>query len=233
MTFSPRTLRKMSNNAGFFPVTHTLLCQFAEVYLDAVAQLDAVGIWFNPGEDQVLRTRCPRSVVMPLRSIEPYYHHLPWSAQLRGKRVLVVHPFAETILRNYSSRRDLLFPDRDVLPPFSIEVMPAVQSIAGSSPPFKDWFDALDAMKTEVARREFDVCLIGAGAYGLPLAAFVKSLNRTAIHLGGATQILFGIRGHRWDSNPDVARLYNDSWCRPSAAERPDGYLRVERGAYW
>jgi hypothetical protein len=35
---------------------------------------------------------------------------------------------------------------------------------------------------------EFDVALIGAGAYGLPLAACVKRLGKKAIHMGGVTK---------------------------------------------
>lgn len=41
----------------------------------------------------------------------------------------------------------------------------------------------------------FDTAIIGCGAYGMPLAAQIKNAGRQAIHLGGAVQLLFGIKG--------------------------------------
>jgi hypothetical protein len=75
---------------------------------------------------------------------------------------------------------------------------------------------------------------IGAGAYGLPLAAFVKEQGRQAVHVGGATQLLFGVKGRRWEAeSEDVVALFNDYWVRPSAEETPAGASLVEGGCYW
>ena len=74
-----------------------------------------------------------------------------------------------------------------------------MQSVAGNSTEYVTWFDALESMRAQIADKDFDVALIGAGAYGLPLAAFVKDLGRKTLHLGGVTQILFGIIGSRWE----------------------------------
>ena len=41
----------------------------------------------------------------------------------------------------------------------------------------------------------------------MPLAAFIKSIGKKAVHLGGSTQILFGIKGERWDER-DFFRNY-------------------------
>jgi hypothetical protein len=38
------------------------------------------------------------------------------------------------------------------------------------------------------------------------------------VHLGGATQRLFGIRGKRWDERPFFQNLYNEHWTRPLAS---------------
>ena len=45
-------------------------------------------------------------------------------------------------------------------------------------------------MEDGIAEIDFEVALIGCGAYGLPLAAHVKRLGKKAVHLGGATQNL-------------------------------------------
>ena len=123
--------------------------------------------------------------------------------------------------------------DPRVLPRFELKTLAAVQSSAGTPTRFGDWFEALDFMADAVAATEFDVALLGCGAYGFALAAHVKRLGRTAVHLGGPCQILFGIKGRRWDEHDVVGRLYNDSWVRPSDTERPASYLEVEEGCYW
>jgi hypothetical protein len=223
----------MGNNAGFFRATNETLDGFVEEYLAAVHQLDAVGVWFNRGENDLVREFCPTADLIPLVSLEPYYHEEPWSIGLAGKRVLVVHPFADSIAENYAQRRSLLFEDPRVLPDFELHVLKAVQSIAGEQTEHASWFDALSYMKSEMEAVDFDVCIIGAGSYGLPLAAHAKKLGKMAVHLGGATQILFGIRGRRWDDHKIISKLYNEHWTRPKPWETPDRANRVEGGAYW
>jgi hypothetical protein len=198
-----------------------------------VRQLDAIGVWFNRGENDLVREFCPRADLVPLMSLEPYYHEDPWSVQLSGKKVLVIHPFAETIAENYAQRRQLLFNDSRVLPDFDLHVLKAVQSIAGEHTEHISWFDALSYIKSQMEAADFDVCIVGAGAYGLPLAAHAKKLGKMAVHLAGATQILFGIRGRRWDDHSIISRLYNEHWTRPKSGETPSHYRKVEDGAYW
>jgi hypothetical protein len=84
-----------------------------------------------------------------------------------------------------------------------------------------------------VAKRSFDVAIIGCGAYGLPLGAFVKQLGKKAVHLGGASQLLFGIRGKRWDDREPYLYLMDQSWIRPSLEERPSKPDLVEDACYW
>lgn len=142
--------------------------------------------------------------------------------------MLVVHPFKDSIQRQYD-RRQSLFNNPDVLPEFDLKVIRAVQSAAGESPEYRDWFEALDSMCEAIRGTDFDVALIGAGAYGMPLGAFVKRLGKQAFHLGGITQLLFGIKGRRWDD----CGLYNEHWVRPLPGEVPKLATRVEGGCYW
>jgi glycerol-3-phosphate dehydrogenase len=58
--------------------------------------------------------------------------------------------------------------------------------------------------KKRSTKKDYDVALIGCGAYGLPLASHVKRKGKQSIHLGGGLQLLFGIKGKRWDDNPEV-----------------------------
>jgi hypothetical protein len=150
-----------------------------------------------------------------------------------GRTVLVIHPFEASIRKQYEKRASL-FDDQRMLPEFTLRTLKAVQSLGEDTMGFKTWFEALDWMCTRTREITFDVALIGAGAYGLPLAAYVKGLGRKAVHLGGATQIMFGIRGRRWDEWTIFQNLYNEHWARPLAEETLASDMRVDAGwAYW
>lgn len=225
-----QTKSRMSLNTGFFPATEKALDAFAERYLRDLGEIDVLGSWLHEENDlaEVLKP----GLVVPLPDLEPYFHRVPWTRALENRTVLVIHPFAESIRRQYA-QRTVLFPDPNLLPAFELKTLPAVQSIGGGAIGYGNWFEALDGMCREIEHTDFDVALIGAGAYGLPLAAHVKRLGKKAVHLGGATQILFGIRGRRWDDHPVIKRFYNEHWVRPLPEETPSRSQAVESGCYW
>jgi hypothetical protein len=233
--YSGKIKSTMSNPAGFFPVDDASLDAFAELYLEHLPQVDAMGVWFNPYEDVICNTRCGNAELVDLDCLEPFRFTNPWSGRLAGRKVLVVHPFAESIKNQYTGKRHLLFPSPDVLPDFELQTLKSVQSIAGSPVEFATWFDAYHHMCDEIAKVDFDICIIGAGAYGLPLASFAKRLGKQAIHLGGVTQILFGIKGRRWEREyaDSTARLFNEHWIRPLPTETPANKDKIEKSCYW
>jgi len=233
--YSKKIKDTMFNNAGFFPVGDASLDSFAEMYLDHLTQVDVLGVWFNQFEDEICNTWCRDAELVDLDCFEPFRFSNPWSAALKGRKVLVVHPFVESIRKQYEEKRQLLFSSPDILPDFELITLKSVQSIAGSKVDYATWFDAYHHMCDEIARIDFDICLIGAGAYGLPLAYHVKQLGKQAIHLGGVTQILFGIKGKRWEREyaDSTAKLFNEHWVRPLPAETPAHKDRVDKGCYW
>ena len=98
---------------------------------------------------------------------------------------------------------------------------------------FDTWFDALEYMYQEALKIDFDVAILGCGAYGLPLAAKLKVAGKQAIHMGGVTQILFGIKGRRWLDNPRAEINFNDAWVYPKESETPKRSNAVENHCYW
>lgn len=222
------------NNAGIFPETDEGLDHFAQITLQSCEQIDLLGIWSYSLklEEKLYRERCPSATLIPLHTIDSYDQPDPWSAALAGKTVLVIHPFVKSIQQQYL-KREFLFPSTRVLPEFELKTLQAVQSAAGSSVGFTDWAEALDFMKAEMERIDFDIALIGAGAYGLPLAAHAKRLGKQAVHMGGALQLLFGIKGARWDERPAVNCFFNEHWVRPLPEETPVQSGQVEKGCYW
>jgi len=220
----------LGRNTGFFPVTISNIERFCDLMLDCASNLDILCSWVE-GEN-LIYDYLQQAKIVPLIALEPYYHSPAWTRALEGKKVLVIHPFVDTIRKQYE-KRELLFKYKDILPAFELKTIKAVQSIAGEKVGFADWFEALDYMKEQIYKTDFDVAIIGCGAYGFPLASYVKDIGKQAVHMGGVTQILFGIKGKRWENNSFVSGLYNEYWVRPSGEETPQKATSIEEGCYW
>lgn len=217
---------------GFFPPTDQMLARFSSFYITQLRKMDAIGIWgFVPGETFLMKKYCSMAIPYDPKALEPYYFDDPWSKALAGKRVLVIHPFAASIQKQYQLHTKL-FNNVSVLPAFHLITIAAVQSIAANKTGFNNWFDALEWMQQQIDKIDFDVAIIGAGSYGVPLSAYIKDKGRIAIHIGGATQVLFGIKGKRWDDHP-VSDFYNEYWMRPALSELVPNADKVEGGCYW
>lgn len=224
--------KTMSNNAGFFPTNDKYLDDFSKLYLDSLENVDVIGVWHNPNENKIIEKFSRKAELVPLRALEPYYFENPWSMGLLNKKVLVIHPFEESIRKQYN-KREKLFKNKEILPKFELLTIKAIQTIANNNLDYENWFQALEYMKREIDKKEFDIAIIGAGAYGLPLASYIKSIGKKAIHIGGATQILFGIKGKRWDGHEIISKLFNEHWERPSENEKIKNNNKVEDGCYW
>jgi hypothetical protein len=68
---------------------------------------------------------------------------------------------------------------------------------------------------------------------------FIKEMGLPCVHLGGQTQLLFGIRGQRWETEYTEAwrqaNFYNNShfWIKPLPTDIPTNKNMVENGCYW
>ena len=227
------THKQAHQNAGIFPVEGSLLTRFAEIYSAALGEVDLLGFWQTSYQARWLASLPKRPLLAPLESLEPYFHPQPWSSALAGRRVLVVHPFARSIASQYRQHRQSLFTSPEILPEFELDVLAPPQTLAPATGGYADWQDALETVISQALARPFDVALLGCGAYGMPLGAAIKRAGRQAIHLGGSLQLLFGIRGRRWDALPSFQPLFNHDWVRPSAEETPQRAEAVDAGCYW
>jgi len=229
--WSTRTFSQLRDWSGFFPARRDEVERFCELMISSLSAVDILGSWLK--EEAFFADQLRNAKRVMLEDLEPFFCERPWTLALKGKRVIVVHPFSATIKSQYQKRR-LLF-ESELLPEFELECIPAVQSLGGAANGHVDWFGALEHLKNELERATFDVCILGCGAYGFPLAAHVKRLGKHAVHLGGVTQLLFGIRGRRWDNFLvyPYMNLYNDSWVRAAPSETPANAASVEDGCYW
>jgi len=222
----------IQRNAGFFPTDDKSLDMLCQLYIDVISSIDLVGVSFIPFEDHMINSYSPNAKLTKIRNLEPYFYNEPWSKHLKGKKVLVIHPFASSIQSQFKKRK-LLFKDLDVLPEFKLITYQAAQTLGGGDGTFTSWFNALETMQKDIEKLEFDIAIIGAGVYGLPLAAYIKGLGKSAIHLGGATQMLFGVYGRRWEIHPDFKDMINENWIKPQVDEKPKNANNVENACYW
>lgn len=240
--WNKKIMNQMQQWSGFFPPTPENMQRFGNLMMQDIPMVDILGSWID--NERYFTKELRNAQIIHLRLLEPFWSKTPWTKALEGKRVLVVHPFAKTIMNQYNNHRTQLFKNPDILPVFKLETIEAVQSLGGENKQFKNWFEALEFMKKEIDSKEYDICLIGCGAYGFPLAAHVKRNGKKAIHMGGALQLLFGIKGKRWE-NPEYGTkewniphgsytsLMNDYWVSPSLNEKPQNANQVENGCYW
>lgn len=234
-------MTQMQNWSGFFPPTIENLERFCEMMLVDSKSIDVLISWLD--DEPRLKDIIGGKPKIQGLFIDPFWTKRPWTKALQGKNVLVVHPFAELIKRQYKERRLDLFVNKDILPEFNLHTVQAVQSLGGESHGFTSWFEALNYMKGEIDSIDYDICLLGCGAYGFPLAAHVKRSGKKAVHVGGSLQLFFGIKGNRWE-NPKYGEcelgkqgcypsLFNDKWVKPGKTELSVNSKQVENGCYW
>ncbi len=234
----------MSIYSGIFPETQDTAERFSERYLQDIPQIDILACHQYYEKYMPLKKNVQHIQILTL---DPFYVELPWTRILKNKKVLIVHPFERTIREQYKKRCNL-FKNPNILPDFKLITYKAVQTIAGNNSQFNSWFEALKYMEDEISRLDFDIAILGCGAYGLPLAAFIKKIGKQAIHMGGSTQLLFGILGKRWteqfkgktwnylpgvELNLDYSDLFNDNWSYPLPEDTPKDKEKVEDSCYW
>lgn len=228
-----RSFYQIKNNAGFFPVSMNSLKDFYKLYKDDIKDLDVLVRWRI---EELLFSDWFKNKQYVFKPALDYFflQEHPWTYALKGKRILVIHPFAETIKSQYYYHRTDLFENKEILPEFeSLQTIKAVQSNANNPSDFTSWFDALSWMESEIDKIDYDIALLGCGAYGMPLAAYIKRKGKKAIHMGGILQFLFGIKSIRYEGSENTSPYINNFFVYPSDAERPKNANLVEGGCYW
>jgi hypothetical protein len=61
----------------------------------------------------------------------------------------------------------------------------------------------------------------------------LKEEGKVCIVMGGAIQVLFGIKGNRWKDHSVISKFWNDAWVYPPLERTPAGAEQIEGGCYW
>lgn len=240
----PLVMDNIYNCAGFFPNDINLGDRFLLVMKDSLREMDMLAPFHQFCEKYFINHYTKKDIIISQDEglFEICLLENVWTKALKGKRVLVISPFTKTIRQQYE-KREFLFPGKEILPEFGeLLTYKSLMTIGDMKDDrFATWFDALEHMKREILLMDFDIALLGCGAYGFPLAADIRKAGRQAVHMGGVLQILFGIMGKRWDGTrtggmlhirEDIAKYYNEYWTYP-IEERPKEASKVEYGPYW
>lgn len=236
-------VERYHRDSGIYPATKAGISAFIEVWKRALHAFDRNDMISNSchqaHQNLVIRKFTNGTKFNPkftLHGAEPFVWANPWTSALEGKTVLIIHAFVDSI-KCQMKRRKTLFKDPTVLPDMELKYVQAVQACCGLTP-HASWSKSLQSMIRDIDHvGHVDVAIISAGAFAMPLAAYLKKAkNASAVVLGGAAQLLFGLKGKRWTKQKDPSfrkHYYLDTWMYPLRKDTPKHYKLVENGCYW
>jgi hypothetical protein len=243
--FPPHIQKNMKINAGLFGAG--CIEEWCVYMLEHLAMIDEIVMW-NPitpvQERYFIEERCPSiKKYLPLRTLEPFYQKEEenrWSLNLG--RFCVVSPFKKSIESQWLKRGELfpypLFAQADFRGIVRVGYSPLIcggsedcawpQTVIDGG-----WFSAVLSVVEECVTKDVEFVFVGAGALSLPICFELKKRGISAIHTGGGTQIIFGVKGQRWLSHNVISGFFNPAWVSPQRAEVPSGATRIEGGCYF
>jgi hypothetical protein len=237
----------MTRNAGLWPDENkTLHSWSAYMATHVLPHMDGVAMWWNEEhEGTIFRAYAPQAHIQEeIEWFEPWRQGHEWTRAIpAGCRVAVVTPFVESLAAQAPLVNKLF--DRplwqDPLPEF-------IPIKTGCSPVFDStsdaawsesirsggWLKAVSHIVKEVVAANARVAIVGCGALSLSIVTALKQRGIIAIHTGGVTQMIFGIRGQRWIEDPKFTHLCKgEHWTNPRPSETPLHANTIERGCYW
>ena len=237
--------KNMKINAGLFGAG--CIEEWCSYMIQNLAMMDEIAMW-NPiapvQERYFIQERCSSvKKYLPLRALEPFYQKEDenrWSLSLGP--FCVVSPFKESIESQWQKRDGLfpypLFAEADFRGVVRVGYSPIIcgdsEDCAWSETVLEGgWFSAVLSVVEECVAKDVGFVFVGAGALSLPICFELKKRGISAIHTGGGTQIIFGLKGQRWLSHNVISGFFNSNWNSPLRKEIPSGGDRIEGGCYF
>lgn len=240
-------LNKLTLHAGIFPCTTVSVDAWCKSYIQGLKACDALAEgWYTPLANDEIElhkslNRAAKRIL--LRNLEPYYVAPPlrWSNYLNNKKVAIINSFAETCVQQtyvaaalWGTEYESLLPTSTQWIPIRTYYSPALsEGVCGWPKSIDCWEEAVAHCVVKTVDSGATVAIVGCGGLGMIIGAELKKRGLQVIILGGATQILFGIKGERWIYHSTISRFFNDMWVSPSEDCIPKGYAKIENGCYW
>ena len=238
-----KTLKVMKKNAGIQLINTNSIRAYSQLYLDAFKNCDIYTGWEPWGDvysgiknshNEIRKTFPDKKIIWAFSlDIFHYIRSMPWTFTLKGKRILIISPFADS-MREKDNIREKMY-GVDLFPECSITYIKPPQTQGDE--PSQVFIHELESfyVKLDAISNSYDVALVSAGGYGNLICNHIYITGHSAIYIGGVLQMYFGIFGERWlRERSDILRLYlNEHWTRPKHEEKPINYENVENSCYW
>lgn len=231
--------------AGIWPDRRTSHDLWRSHAIQATFSADVLATgWYEPlaaEETSWLQQNNFIGTKVALQSLEPYLvdKSFRWTRLLEGQKVAIISPFAETCVKQVERRCEIWGPHADTLLPATAQWLafrtgfPPDIALGTCEWPtdINNWQDAVNYIVRGVVDSGAKIAIIGCGGLGMLIGAELKRYGIIAIIMGGALQVLFGIKGKRWATDPNINIFWNEAWIW--APERPAGRTLIEGGCYW
>ena len=235
----------MKNNAGIKISNMHSILKYSDMYLNAFEKCEMFAGWEINGNyighikqsyDYILQNYgTNREIIWAFNfDIFHYIYNQPWTFALKGKKILLISCFEES-LKKQIPIREKIYDGIDLFPECEFKTLkPPITNADNPSKEFHielEMFNKqLDAMKDQ-----YDVALVSAGGYSTIICGHIYDSGKSAIQVSGVLQMYFGILGKRWlKERKDVVQLFmNEHWTKPLDCEKPKNWTNIEGGCYW
>lgn len=236
-------LQELENNAGIKIINRESLKEYAIKLIESYENCTCIAEWEKSGKVFAITGESQNWIgkktlhihKINALSLEPYYMEdsISWMSSLQNKKILIIHPFVHTFQKQLS-KLDEIFPNRTWFKNCTFQFIRPPFTLAGNHQNI-DWREHYNKFVEEVRQiNNYDIAFVAAGGYGMLISDVIyRELNKSVIYIGGALQLFFGVIGKRWFTNKEIMKFVNDEWIRPVKEDKPDNFVRVEKGCYW
>ena len=189
----------------------------------------------DPQAQSTIQNLLKNKMIVNYHIQESFYYLNDWFKALDRKKILIVSTFDEEI-KDQLKIKDELFPKNflEQYPDFeSVDYVHTYLTLDNYENPHHNWFETYNYYCQQIDSKDFDIALLFCGCYAYPIANYIyEKMNKSSIIVGGIGQLLFGIRGSRWET-PYFQRLMNDKWTKRILNQSVNGIRSEGLNAYF
>lgn len=224
------------------------ISDYCDLYNKSIINTDLLGVW-DGGMKQQSQTqfdylnkdnRLGKKSICA-HSLEPFYFmndpNYKFNEIFKNKKILVISSHKNTIMKQLNDVNSI-FKNKIFDETTTFYVYKPPQQNAGNNDN-NNWEYHFNQLKNDIRNIktnefDFDIAFVSCGGFGMITSDFIFSeLNSSAIYIGGALQLFFGIKGGRWSSNPDISCYFNENWTNVLDSDKPKNPKLCEGSAYW
>lgn len=218
-------------NAGIFTRNLDEYVEYFNCLINSINNTDYILQWNSTDKKLINKYLSNKKIFKSFNGLEPFiFENDGWHYSLKDKKILCVSPFSKSV-EIQSHKFDKIWSGAKIGQIETVNV-PHSEALTGEKP--ISWKIKFEQILEKIDKKTFDFATVGCGGLSLPVCYEIKKLGKPVVHLGGANQILYGIKGKRWDKAFKNYDWYGNSyWIRPIGEETPVNSKLVEDGCYW